>query len=122
MPLVGSVPLRVNNRPAVTVTDFNIDADRPGQIKVGGYGVIGSSEGPAITGTGSFKLAPKLENGLEFPLGELLKPFTLNFPLGPNRFAVLGCKLTKLSVAVAQQAGNTDVPVQFIFEDFKQTK
>jgi len=122
MALVGSVPVRINNRPATTVTDFEINFDRPGQVKVGGFGVIGSSEGPAITGSGNFKMAPRQENGLEFPLAELLKPFVINFPLGPQRFAALGCKLVNGKIAVQQKEGNTDVPIQFIFEDFKQSK
>jgi hypothetical protein len=122
MALVGAVPLRVNNRPAVSVTDFNVDFDRPGQIKVGGYGTIGTATGGAVTGTGSFKMAPRQENGLEFPLAELLQPFTLNFPLGTQRFAILGCTLTRGSVSVAQKEGNTDAPIQFIFEEIKQTR
>lgn len=122
MALVGSVPLKINNRNAVTVTDFNVNFTRPGQVKVGGFGAFGSSEGGAVTGTGSFKQGPRMEGGMEFPLAELLRPFTLNFPLGTQRFAILGCKLTEGSIAVAQKEGNTDVPITFLFEDIKQTK
>lgn len=122
MALVGSVPVKINNRNGVSITDFNVDFDRPGQVKVGGFGVIGSSEGGAVTGTGSFKMAPRQENGLEFPLAELLLPFSMNFPLGTQRFAILGCKLTRGSISVAQKEGNTDAPIQFLFESIKQTR
>ncbi len=121
MALVGTVAARINNRPAVTVTDFNDSLDRPGQIKAGGYGVIGTSEG-VETGSGSFKMAVRQENGMEFPIDELRRPFTMNFPLGTQRFALLGCKYTRLDTSVQQKEGNTEVSISFIYEQKKQTR
>ena len=121
MGLVGSVPARINNRPAVTVTDFSESLDRPGQVKSGGYGPIDTSEG-VETGSGSFKLAARQENGYEFPLDELRKPFTVNYPVGPMRFALLGCKYTRFDVTVQQGTGNFEANVSFIYTQKKQTK
>ena len=70
----------------------------------------------------ALSLAPTMENGLEFPLAELLRPFVINFPLGTQRFAVTGCKLTNGSITVAQKQGDTQVPISFNFEGIKQTK
>lgn len=120
MALVGTVPVRFNNRAAITITEFNITLDRPGQIKAGGYGVIDSSEG-VETGSGSFKLAPRQETGLEFPIDVLRLPFTMNFPLGTQRFAVLGCKMTQMALTNQQKEGNTEWAVTFIFASLKQT-
>lgn len=122
MGLVGSVPARFNNRPATTVTDFDIGIDRPGQVKAGGYGVIGTSEGVETGGSGSsFNIAIRQENGLEFDLETLRRPFTMAFPLGPRRYVLLGCKMTSMKLAVQQKEGNTTWSVNFIFEQMKQS-
>ena len=106
----------------VTITDFDIGIDRPGQVHAGGYGVIGTSEGVLTGKTGSsFNMRPRQENGLEFPLAILLQPFTMAFPLGTHRYVILGCKLTGAKFTVKQMDGDTTVQVSFIFETMKQT-
>jgi hypothetical protein len=121
MALVGTVAIRINNRPAVTATDFSESLDRPGQVKAGGYGPIGTSEG-VETGSGSFKFRPRTENGMEFPIDELRRPFTVNYPLGTQRFALLNCKYTRLDVNVQQQTGDVEVSVAYVYEQKKQTR
>ena len=120
MALVGTVAVRFNNRAAVTVTEFSETLDRPGQIKAGGYGVIDASQG-VETGSGSFKIAPRQENGMEFPLDTLRAIFSMNYPLGTQRFALLNCQMTQVAMSNQQQQGNTEVSVNFIYQSKKQT-
>lgn len=121
MALVGTVAVRLNNRPAVTITEFNETVDRPGQIKAGGYGVIDASQG-VETGSGSFKLAPRQENGLEFPIDVLRQIFSMNYPLGNQRFVLLGCQMTQMTLTNQQKEGNTEYAVSFIYQQKKQTQ
>lgn len=122
MPLVGTVRVKINNRPAVTVMAFSYDITRPTQVKSGGYGPIGTATGIA-TGTGSFRLAPRMENGLEFDIEELGREFSMTFDLGVmNRYALLGCVADRRSLSVDQGAGNTEVSVNFTFREEKQVR
>mgnify|MGYP000952888894 CR=1 FL=1 len=121
MSLVGPIPVRFNGRPAVTITDFDVGVDRPGQVKAGGYGIIGTSQG-VETGSGSFKIRPRQENGLEFPIDTLRAPFSMAFPQGPQRFGVLACSMTSMRLTNQQQAGDNEWSVSFIYEQLKQSQ
>lgn len=121
MSLVGTVPVRFNNRAAVTITEFDDGVDRPGHVEAGGYGVIGTATG-VETGSGSFKIAPRQENGLEFPIDILRKQFAMNYPLGTHRFSLLKCTMTSMRHSTQQKEGNTTWTVQFIYEELKQTQ
>jgi hypothetical protein len=121
MPLVGTVPVKINSRFAVTLTDFNYDYDRPTQIKAGAAGNIDTATGIS-QGSGSFKMAIRQDTGLEFSLATLAAEFSINFPLGPNRFALLGCVASKEALSVQQQQGNTEFTINFTFRERKQVR
>lgn len=122
MPLVGTVPLRFFNRAAVTCTDFSYDFDIPTQNKAGGYGQIGTSQGVG-SGTFSFKIVPRQENGLEFPIETLTNgEMPINFPIGTMRFALLGAVVSKHALSVQQAAGNTEFSVNGVFREFRRTR
>lgn len=122
MSLTGPIPVRVNGRPAISITDFDIGVDRPGQVVAGGYGVIGTSQG-VETGSGSFKIRPRQESGLEFPIDVLRAPFSMAFPLGlAQRYGVLSCSMTSMRLSNQQQGGNNEWTVSFNFEQLAQTK
>lgn len=121
MALVGTVPVRFNNRAAVTITSFSESLDRPGQVKSGGYGPIDSSQG-IETGTGSFKVAIRQETGPEFDIDVLRLPFTMSYPLGPRRYSILGCKYTKIDMTNEQATGNTEWSVSFLYTQKVKTK
>lgn len=119
MPLVGTVPIRWDNRPAITVTDFNYDFDAPTQVKAGGYGPIDTAQGVG-TGTFSFKMAVRQETGPELPLESLIgQDHVINLPLGPKRYALTGVRVSKHALSVAQQQGNTDISINGSFREFK---
>lgn len=122
MALVGPIPVRFNGRPAVTITGFDVGVSRPGQVKAGGYGVIGTAQG-VETGNGSFKIRPRQENGLEFPLDVLRAPFSMAFPLGlSQRYGVLACTMTDMRLTNEQASGDNEWTVQFIYEQLAQNK
>ena len=123
MALVGTISLRINNRPAVTVTDFNYDHDTPTQNHAGGYGPIDTAQGVG-TGTFSFKARARQETGLEFnPLTDLAgSENVIVFPVGSMRFALLGAAVNKHSMSVQQQQGNTEFSVSGTYRQFKQTR
>ncbi len=121
MAVVGAITVRFNGRPAVTVTDFDDGVDRPAQVKAGGYGVIGTSTG-VETGQGTFTMAPRQENGIEFPIDVLRQPFTMNYPMGTQRFALIGCTMTSMKRSTKQKEGDTSFVVSFVYEALKQTQ
>lgn len=121
MALVGTVAVRFNGRPAVTITGFEYGADRPATVAAGGYGIIGTGTG-VEKGSGSFKIRPRQETGIEFPLDTLRAPFSMAFPLGIHRFALLRCTMTSLRGTNEQESGNNEVAIQFVYEELKQVK
>jgi len=121
MPLVGTVPVRISNRPAVTVTDMSYDFAGTNNVRLGGYGPIGTSKS-GRKGTGSFKMVPRQETGPEFDLALFFEEFTVAFPVGTKRYQLLGCESDKESLSVQQEAGNTEFTISFTFTLRKQTK
>lgn len=121
MPLVGTVPIRISSRPAVTVTDFSYDWSGSNNVRVGGYGPFGTSKSPR-KGTGSFKMVPRQETGVEFNLDAFLYEFNISFPMGLNRYSLIGCEADKESLSVQQENGNTEYTISFTFTQRKQTR
>jgi len=121
MALVGAVPLRINNRPAITVTDFNYDFAGTNNVRLGGYGAIGTQKS-GRKGSGSFKMIPRQETGPEFDLAVFFVEFVVAFPIGTKRYQLLGCEADKESLSIQQESGATEYNISFTFTDRKQTK
>src|SRR5579863_1244577 len=67
MEIVGPVPIKINGRYAITVTNFNVKKSQNTKQHAGAFGVFGISQGAAILVSGSFKVSiPK--TGFEFQL------------------------------------------------------
>lgn len=115
MALVGTVPVKVNGRHAVTLTDFSYDLDRPVTVKSGAFGPIDTAIGSGTGGSFSFKLAIRQENGVEFTIDTLFSEFSIDFPLGPNRYKLLGCNTSKEALSVQQAQGNADFSINGSF-------
>lgn len=65
MDVVGPVPVKINGRFAITVTDFSARAATPTKVHAGAFGNFGISQGSIRNLTGSFKVSiPKA--GFEF--------------------------------------------------------
>ncbi len=52
----------------------------------------------------------------------LRQPFTMNYPMGTQRFALIGCTMTSMKRSTKQKEGDTSFVVSFVYEALKQTQ
>jgi len=114
-PLVGQVPIEVNNVAVASITKVSIKRARQVTVKFGAFGPIGTAKG-FYKVTGALTLAvPKV--GLEIDLQALSdseEGFTITFPKGAERWACYGCHLSDDDLSNTPEAGDTETTVNFV--------
>lgn len=121
--LVGAIQCEVNHAFMITVTQFQVDGDRPVAVRYGAQGAIGSARG-AEKVTGSFTLAipsgglePDLLGAMEAPGG-----FTFSFPIGAERHSIYGALRTKRGLSSSMESGDSNFTVSFTGTDWIRTE
>jgi hypothetical protein len=113
-PLVGQVPIEVNNVAVASITKVSIKRSRQVTTKFGAFGPIGTSRG-FFKVTGTLTLAvPKA--GLEIDLQALSdseEGFSITFPKGAERWAVYGAHLSDDDISNTPEAGDAEVTLNF---------
>ncbi len=114
-PLVGQVPVEINNVAVVSVTKVTAKRSRQVTVKFGAFGAIGSAKGHfKVTGTITLAV-PKA--GLEIDLQALSESeegFSINYPKGAERWACYGCHLSDDELSNTPEAGETEVTLNFV--------
>jgi len=114
-PLVGQVPVEVNNSAVTSITKVTIKRARQVTVKFGALGPIGSAKGfYKVQGTLTLAV-PKV--GLEIDLQALSDSedgFSLTFPKGAEKWACYGCHLSDDDLNNTPEAGDTEVTVNFV--------
>lgn len=114
-PLVGQVPVEINNVAVVSVTKVTAKRSRQVTVKFGAFGAIGSAKGQfKVTGTITLAV-PKA--GLEIDLQALSDSedgFSVNYPKGAERWACYGAHLSDDEISNTPEAGETEVTLNFV--------
>lgn len=116
MDITGPVPIRINGKFSITVTNFSSKASQNTKQHAGAFGVFGTSQGARLI-SGSFKVSiPK--TGLEFS-------FRKEFPsVGggaitvetPNRTGYTAVKISEDDLSVDQAQGLTEKTINWSAE------
>ncbi len=123
MVLVGKCQAELNNVFGITITQMQVNGDRPVTVKYGAQGPIGSAKG-CEKSTASLTFAVPT-TGLEFDiLGALDAPdgFSLNFPIGSERHALYGCNWSKRSFSNNPETGDTTFSLDLVAESWIRVK
>jgi hypothetical protein len=115
MEIVGPVPLKVNGKYAITVTNFNRKRAQNSKQHAGAFGVFGISQSAAVLVSGSFKVSiPK--TGFEFQFanefagdGGTLVAEIPGSPLGYS-----GVKINEDDLSVDQAQGLTEMTLNWM--------
>lgn len=114
-PLVGQIPIEVNNLTVVSITKVTVKRTRQVTVKFGALGPIGTARGfYKVQGTLTLAV-PKA--GLEIDLEALSNSedgFTVTFSKGVERWACFGCHLSDDDLSNTPEAGETEVNVNFV--------
>jgi len=114
-PLVGQIPIEINNVGVASITKVSIKRARQVTVKFGAFGPIGSAKGfYKVSGTLTLAV-PKV--GLEIDLQALSdseEGFTITFPKGAERWAVYGAHLSDDDLMNTPEPGDTETTVNFV--------
>jgi hypothetical protein len=114
-PLVGQVPVEINNSVVTSITKVTIKRARQVTVKFGALGPIGSAKGfYKVQGTLTLAV-PKA--GLEIDLQALSDSedgFSVTFPKGTEKWACYGCHLSDDDLSNTPEPGDTEVNVNFV--------
>lgn len=114
MDLVGAVPIKVNGRYAITVTEFSAKKATPTKTHAGAFGNFGQSQGALKDITGSFKVQiPKtgFEFNWELEFGQA-GGGRIVAEVAPGAFkGYREVRISEESLAVLQGEGNTSATV-----------
>lgn len=115
--IAGAVPIRINSKYAITVTNFQRDKNTNTKVHRGAFGNFGTSQAPGDDISGSFKVSiPKA--GFEFVWadefggaggGNIVAEF-------PNQLGFTAVKLSGDSLNVDQAMGNTEQTIKWTAE------
>jgi hypothetical protein len=114
--ITGAVPIRINGKYAITVTNFQRDKNTGTKVHTGAFGNFGTSQAPEGQISGSFKVSiPK--TGFEFIWanefggsgGSIVAEF-------PNKLGFTSVKLSGDSLTVDQAQGNTEQTIRWTAE------
>lgn len=114
-PLVGQVPIEVNNVAVVSITKVTIKRSRQVTVKFGAFGAIGTSRG-FYKVSGTLTLAVPVA-GLEIDLQALSDSedgFSITFPKGAERWACYGAHLSDDDLSNTPEAGDTETNLSFV--------
>lgn len=117
MDITGAVPVRVNGKYSITITNFSRDKSTPTKVHRGAFGNFGTSQAPGADITGSFKVSvPK--TGFEFNWAQEFGGTGGSIVLDlPTKIGLTSVKLSKDSLAVDQAQGNTEQTINFTAQD-----
>jgi hypothetical protein len=114
-PLVGQVPVEINNVAVASITKVTIKRARQVTVKFGAFGPIGSGKGfYKVQGTLTLAV-PKA--GLEIDLQALSdseEGFSITFPKGAEKWACYGTHLSDDEISNTPEPGDTEVMVNFV--------
>ena len=113
--LDGQLKAEVNHVPVITITRVQPQRQRPGSIKVGGYGTIGAAKG-IKTGSGTITFAVK-DGKQEIDIESLYdNDFTLTWNRGSDRLMCTAI-LTGDTYTNNPGTGDYEISLPFIFAD-----
>jgi hypothetical protein len=115
MELVGPVPIKVNGRYAITVTNFNVKKSQATKTHSGAFGVFGVSQSAAVMISGSFKVSvPK--SGFEFNFASEFAGDggSIVVQLPGDRLGYSGVKINEDDLSIDQVQGVTDRTLNFV--------
>jgi hypothetical protein len=113
--IVGPVPIKVNGKFAITVTNFSRKKSQNTKQHAGAFGVFGISQGAAVLVSGSFKVSiPK--TGFEFKFADEFAGDggTIVAEIPGNRLGYSGVKINEDDLSVDQAQGLTEVTVNWM--------
>ncbi len=113
--LDSQIKAEINNVPIISITRVQPQRQRPGTVKVGGYGTIGAAKGIA-TGSGTITFAV-LAGTPEIDINALYaNDFVLTWNAGPNRNMCTAI-LTGDTYNNNPGTGDYEISLPFIFGD-----
>jgi hypothetical protein len=113
--IVGPVPVKVNGKFAITVTNFNRKKSQNTKQHAGAFGVFGISQGAAILVSGSFKISiPK--TGFEFKFADEFAGDggTIVAEIPGSRLGYSGVKINEDDLSVDQAQGLTEMTLNWM--------
>jgi hypothetical protein len=115
MEITGPVPIKVNGRYAITVTNFSVKKAQNTKQHAGAFGVFGISQGAAVLVSGSFKVSiPK--TGFEFQFATEFSGDggTIVAEIPGNRLGYNGVKINEDDLSVDQAQGLTEKTINWM--------